>query len=45
MKTCESGRAKERMGEQEPHTAYGGQREGNILLMRKEYVGNNIHRV
>jgi hypothetical protein len=31
------------MGEQIPHTAYGGHPEGNIPLMREEYVGNNFH--
>ena len=31
------------MGEQELHTAYGAQPEGNIPLMREEYVGNNVH--
>jgi hypothetical protein len=31
------------MREQELHTAYGGHPEGNIPLMREEYVGNNIH--
>jgi hypothetical protein len=33
------------MGEQGLHTAYGGQPEDNIPLMREEYVGNNVHTV
>jgi hypothetical protein len=30
------------MGEQESPTAYEGQTEGTIPLMREEYVGNNV---
>ena len=43
IKTCETGRDKEHMGEQELHTAYGGQPEGIIPLLREEYVGSNFH--